>query len=206
MGASVVSVNVSRVRTITHGGKRTRTAIGKQPVRERVTVRALGCDGDAQADPRYHGGPDRAVYAYAEEDYAWWGERLGRALGPGLFGENITLRGIDVSGERWRIGSTVFAVTSPRTPCYKLAMVMDDPHFVKTFGQALRPGAYLRVVHEGEVGIGDTAEIIARPDHALTLAAMAQIVLYDHTRIPEALAVPDLPDYLREWAHKHHTT
>jgi MOSC domain-containing protein YiiM len=207
MTATLESLNVSPVRTAVFNGKSVRTAIGKQPVATRIGVHALGCDGDAQADPRYHGGPDRAVYAYAAEDYDWWSEQLGRPLAPGLFGENLTLRGIDVSGaligERWRIGTTVFAVTSPRMPCSKLALVMGDPLFVKTYGKAMRPGAYLRVVEEGAIATTDHAEVIFRPGHALTLAAMMHIYLYDHARIPEALAVPDLPDYLREWALEH---
>jgi MOSC domain-containing protein YiiM len=207
MRGTIISVNVSPIRTVTHDGKTVRTAIGKKPVSGRVPVDASGCRGDAQANLKFHGGPDRAVYAYASEDYDWWSERLGRPLPPGLFGENLTLSGIDVSGarigERWRIGSAIVAVTSPRLPCASLARVMNDPHFVKTFGAALRPGAYLRVVDDGEIGSGDEATVLSRPDHDLTLATMMHINLFDHARIPEALAVPDLPGYVREWAMEH---
>ena len=207
MPGNVVSVNVSLVRTVVRDRKSVRTAIGKMPVHGPVAVGELGIAGDRQADHRYHGGPDRAVYAYADEDYDWWAHRLGRALAPGRFGENVTLRGIDVSGaligERWRIGSAVVQVTAPRTPCSKLAMVMDDARFVKTFGEALRPGAYLRVIEPGEVAAGDAADVLSRPDHGVTVAAMADIFLFDRTRIPEALAVADLPEYLRAWALEH---
>jgi MOSC domain-containing protein YiiM len=207
MSARVLSVNVARVRTVDHGGKPLRTAIGKQPVTGSVGVHSLSIAGDEQADHRYHGGPERAVYAYASEDYDWWSERVGRALAPGLFGENLTTQGLDISGarigERWRIGSTVVQVTAPRTPCSKLAYVMDDPRFVKAFGAALRPGAYLRVIDAGTVAAGDRVEVVARPEHDLTVAGMANIFLFDRAGIPSALAVPELPDFLREWALEH---
>jgi MOSC domain-containing protein YiiM len=207
MAGTVVSVNVSPVRTRTYGGTSHRTAIGKQPVADRVTIEALGCAGDAQADHRYHGGPERAVYAYAAEDYAWWSERLGRPLSPGIFGENLTLAGIDVTGasigERWRAGSVVFAVTAPRVPCSKLGMAMEDPTFVKAFAEALRPGAYLRVIEGGTIAAGDPVEVIARPAHDISVAAMADIQLFDRARIPDALAISDLPEFLREWALDH---
>jgi MOSC domain-containing protein YiiM len=207
MEASVLSVNVARVRTVDNGGKPLRTAIGKRPVTGSLGVHALSIAGDEQADHRYHGGPERAIYAYACEDYDWWSERVGRPLAPGLFGENLTTRGLDVNGarigERWRIGSAVVQVTAPRTPCSKLAYVMDDPRFVKTFGKALRPGAYLRVIEEGSIAAGDRAEVLSRPDHGLTVAGMANIFLFDHAAIPSALAVPELPDFLREWALEH---
>ena len=101
-----------------------------------------------------------------QEDYIWWEATLGRPLPPGKFGENLTLRGIDVSGaligERWRVGSAVVEVTSPRVPCYKLAMTMDDPAFVKQFARALRPGAYLAVIEEGTVTAGDPVEVVSQ--------------------------------------------
>jgi MOSC domain-containing protein YiiM len=207
MDASVISVNVATVQTVAHNGKPLRTAIGKRPVAGPVDVHALSLAGDQQADHRYHGGPDRAIYAYASEDYDWWSERVGRPLAPGLFGENLTLRGVDVSGarigERWHIGTTVVQVTAPRTPCSKLAYVMDDPLFVKAFGIALRPGAYLRVIERGTIAAGDRAEVLSRPAHELTVAGMANIFLFDRAGIPSALAVPELPDFLREWALEH---
>lgn len=179
------------------------TGILKAPVSGRVRVGGVNLVGDDQADRNAHGGPERAAYAYAAEDYAWWARELGRDLVPGTFGENLTLRGIDVNGarigERWRIGSTIFQVTSPRIPCFKLATVMGDPAFVKRFAQALRPGAYLAIVEPGDVATGDAIDVVATPSHALTLATMTDIYFNDHARIAEML-VPELPGEWREWA------
>lgn len=203
MSGFLVSVNVAGVRTVANGDATVTTGIFKKPVLGRIPLVGVNLSGDEQADRKVHGGPTRVAYAYADEDYRWWMGQLERELPPGIFGENLTVRGIDVSGacvgERWRVGTTMLQVTSPRVPCYKLAMVMDDPTFVKRFAQALRPGAYLSVVEEGEIGAGDTIDVISRPSHGITLATMTHIYFNDHTRRREIL-VPDLPAKWRDWA------
>src|SRR3954452_11906758 len=119
----VLSVNVGQVAEF-HAGRAKRSAIVKAPMAGRAGVRGVNVVGDDQADRRVHGGPEQAVYAYARESYEWWEGELGRELAPGIFGENLTLEGIDVDGavigERWAIGSTLLEVTSPRIPCAKL--------------------------------------------------------------------------------------
>lgn len=203
MSGRVVSVNVSLVASVPHDGKTVVTGIFKKPVAHRIAAVGAALAGDAQADLAVHGGPDRAIYAYAAEDYAWWEASLERVLPPGTFGENLTLRGIDVTralvGERWRVGSTIVRVTSPRVPCYKLAMALGDPHFVRRFGEALRPGAYLAIEAAGDLAAGDEVAILSRPSHALTLEKMTEIYLHDRTRSAEFL-VPELPERWRTWA------
>jgi MOSC domain-containing protein YiiM len=114
------------------------------------------------------------VYAYAREDLDWWGARLDRELGSGTFGENLTTEGLDVTGarvgERWRVGTTLLEVTQPRLPCYKLELRMDRPGFIDEFIDGGRPGAYLRIVEEGEVGAGDRVLIVSRPDDGPSMA------------------------------------
>ena len=149
------------------------TAIDKRPVTGRAAVRALGVDGDEQADLVNHGGIYQAVYAYAREDLDWWERELGRDLRDGMFGENLTLRGIDitgaVTGERWQVGTTVLEVTTPRVPCAKFRSWMGEKGWVKWFAAAERPGAYLRVLEEGEIGAGDQVEVVFRPDDARSI-------------------------------------
>lgn len=204
---TVRSVNVSAVRSVEIGGDAVTTGIFKQPAAGRVPLRGVNLAGDDQADRNAHGGPDRAVYAYAAEDYDWWNAKLGRVLPPGTYGENLTLHGVDVSGarigERWRVGSATLQVTSPRVPCFKLAHVMNDPRFVRAFAQALRPGAYLRVIEEGDIAAGDSVEVVARPDHQLTIAEMARIYFFDRKRIRDMLVAPELTDEWRAWAIEH---
>jgi MOSC domain-containing protein YiiM len=203
----VRSVNASAVRMMPIDGASVATGILKVPVNGRVVVSGVNLAGDEQGDRSVHGGPDRAIYAYAAEDYAWWSDRVGRALAPGTFGENLTLEGIDVTGatigERWRIGSTTVQVTSIRVPCFKLAAVMGDRGFVKDFAQALRPGAYLRILEEGDVAAGDSAAILSRPSHDLTIGEMARLYFFDRSNAGKMLAAPELPESWRTWASEH---
>jgi MOSC domain-containing protein YiiM len=152
------------------------TAIDKRPVDGRLRVRPLGLFGDVQADRKHHGGASKALYAYAEEDAAYWAQELGRPIPAGLFGENLRTGGLDVGGaeigERWRIGEElVVEVTCPREPCATFQRRMKEPHWVKRFSHAGRPGAYLSVVKAGTVGAGDAIEVLSRPGHGVTIAS-----------------------------------
>lgn len=199
----VATVNVGAVRTVRVGGRTVTTAIWKFPVAGRVAVRGVKLAGDDQADRSVHGGPDKAVYAYALEDIEWWSTQRSGELGPGAFGENLTVRGIDVTGARigevWRVGTAVLEVRQPRLPCFKLGIRMGDPTFLKRFADAGRPGAYLAIVEEGDVGAGDHVEVLERPDHEVSVGVFAHAVLRDPRRLPEILAVPGLVDEWTGW-------
>ena len=149
--------------------------------------------GDDKADRSVHGGIDKAVYAYAREDYEWWGTELRtEALRPGTFGENLTVSGFDLDaaevGERWRVGSTLLEVSEPRFPCFKLGIRMRDPRFLKRFAVARRPGTYLRVVGGGDGGGCSRIEVIDRPGHGITIGLFAEAYLGDRGRLVELLA------------------
>jgi MOSC domain-containing protein YiiM len=202
--ARLVSVNVGRPQPVgARRGRIVKSAIGKAPVAGRVRVAGVNLDGDDQADRSVHGGPDKAIYAYATEDIAWWQAELGRELGPGAFGENLTVAGVDVSGaligERWRLGTTELEVCQPRFPCFKLGLRFGDPKMLKRFTQAERPGAYLRIVREGEIGAGDAIEVVDRPAHAVTVALVARAVMIDHALLAGAADAPALPVDLSDW-------
>ncbi len=198
-----VNVGVARQIGVSRRGRPVISAIGKSPVTGRVAVRGVNLAGDDQADRRVHGGPEKAVYAYASEDSAWWATVLGFEVAPGAFGENLTTAGVDVSGavigERWRIGSTELEVCQPRQPCYKLAIAFDDPGMVRRFAQSGRPGAYLRVTREGHLAAGDTVEILARPDHGITIATVARAIVADASLLNFAADAPALPPGLAAW-------
>ena len=200
----LISVNVGRPQQISvRRGRPLMSAIGKAPVEGRVRVAGVNVEGDDQADRRVHGGPDKAVYAYACEDAAFWAGELGRELGPGAFGENLTTEGLEVSGavvgERWRIGGVELEVCQPRLPCNKLALRMGDPRMVKRFAQASRPGAYLRIVREGTLGAGDAIEVISRPSHGVTVRDVSDAILLDEALLAHAASAPELPTELAEW-------
>jgi MOSC domain-containing protein YiiM len=203
--AKVLSVNVGSAREFEYGGRPARSAIWKSPVAGRIAARGVNLAGDDQADRRAHGGPDKAVYAYAIEDARWWEQELGRSLAYGEFGENLTTEGIEVNdalvGERWQIGTTVLEVSEPRIPCWRLGVRMNDKTFPRRFAEALRPGPYLRIVVEGEVGAEDEVRVIDRPDHGLTVRDVFRIYLRDHDEVERLLAVPRMSESWRRWAN-----
>jgi MOSC domain-containing protein YiiM len=185
-------------------GRAVTSAIWKEPVEGRRRLAGVNVDGDDQADRRVHGGPTKAVYSYAAEDYGWWAAQLGAPFDPGMFGENLTLEGIEpeaaVVGERWQVGAAVVRVTEPRIPCYKLGLRMGDAGFVDRFAEAARPGTYLAIEGEGDVGAGDTIELLHRPDHGLTVGTVERAYHGHPERLPELLAVDDLSEGWRKWA------
>jgi len=172
--ALVISVNRGQEADLVIGGRPGRSAIDKRPVAGSVAVGPLGLDGDECADKVDHGGFEQALYVYAREDLDWWTEQLARELPSGTFGENLTTVGIDVSaaliGETWRIGSALVQVTAARIPCMTFKSWLDEPHWVKRFADAGRPGAYLRVLSEGSVQAGNDLTVLSRPDLAVTVA------------------------------------
>jgi MOSC domain-containing protein YiiM len=192
----VRSVNVGPVREVEWRGERVltgiwKTSIGDEPVR----VSGVNLDGDDQADRTVHGGVDKAVYAYAMEDYAHWQAREGIATSPGLFGENLTVEGLDlrdaVVGERWRVGDVLLEVAQPRLPCFKLGIRLEDPRFPKRFLAVARLGAYLRIVEAGTVRAGDAVHVLERPAHGVTLAMLAR-ALREAAIVPTVLAAPEM--------------
>jgi MOSC domain-containing protein YiiM len=171
--ARIVAVSVGRPRTVLWHGREVTSAIWKEPVTGPVRVSGVNLHGDDQADRRVHGGPDKAVYAYAAEDYAWWSEQQGLIAGP-AFGENLTTSGIDLRachiGDRWHVGSAVLEVAQPRQPCFKLGIRMADDMFPGRFAAARRPGAYLRIMEPGDVEAGDPITVVPTGLPAVSIA------------------------------------
>jgi MOSC domain-containing protein YiiM len=215
--ASVLSVNLARVRTNPDPrGQSNLTGIDKVAATGAVMVRApgpmhggvgSGLVGDTIGNQKVHGGDDQAVYAYAREDLDAWEIQLQRKLTHGMFGENLTTSGIDVTqariGERWCIGADglVLEVSAPRTPCRTFQAFLHLNHWIKTFTQAGKPGAYLRVISAGNVRAGDAITVDYRPDHDVTIglvfrARMSEPELLSRLLVADGLSA-ELKDYAR---------
>lgn len=207
--ATLLSVNVGRAAASRYTDTGI-TGIDKRPATEPVALRdpgpgtgMSGAAGDAIGDPRSHGGTDQAVYAYAREDLDHWQAELGRPLTNGVFGENLTTSGLDVSGalvgERWQIGDAcVLEVTSPRIPCRTFAGWLEEQLWVKRFTERGAPGAYLRVISPGTVAAGDEITVLHRPAHLVTIAMMFRALTTDKALQPQLAAAGDaLPEHLR---------
>ncbi|MFI2117018.1 MOSC domain-containing protein [Streptomyces rubiginosohelvolus] len=211
----LLTVNIGRLRPNARtDGPNGLSGIDKRPVEGPVEVRdpgpkgvgGSGLSGDAVSDLRHHGGSDQAVYAFAREDLdAWERELGGRTLTNGVFGENFTTLGLDVSGaligERWRVGADlVLEVTSGRIPCRTFAEHVGEQGWVKRFTQRGVTGAYLRVIEPGTVRAGDPVAIVHRPDHEITAALQFRASTTERTLLPSLLAAGEAlhPEALRK--------
>ena len=176
----LLSVNVGLPREIEWKGKIVRTSIFKKPVAGRVRVSTLNVEGDQQSDLTVHGGPDKAVYAYPSEHFAFWRTELPVTDLPwGVFGENFTTTGLLEEslhiGDRLRVGSAEFVVTQPRMPCFKLGIRFNRSDMVKRFLQSGRTGFYFAVHKEGEVAADDSIEVLERDGHNVPVADIVNL-------------------------------
>jgi MOSC domain-containing protein YiiM len=203
---TVLAVSVGGVRDFDFKGRSAQSAIWKTPVSGRVMARGVNLEGDDQADREAHGGPDKAIYAYAIEDYRWWQKELGRPLEHAEFGENLTTVGIDVTGalvgDRWRVGNALLEVSEPRVPCWRLGVRMDDPTFARRFTEAGRPGTYLRIIEEGDIGADDAIDVVDRPAHDVSIGAVFRIYTRDRHEAVRLLGVDKISDAWKQWAEK----
>ena len=204
--AKLVSINVGTPREFEYKGRTAISAIWKSPVSGRVAAKGVNLEGDDQADREAHGGFDKAIYAYAIEDLQWWVQQIEQDIEHGQFGENFTTQGLDVNGaivgERWEIGSTILEVSEPRIPCWRFGVRMNDKTFPKKFTQALRPGSYLRIIEEGDVGVGDEIKVVEKPKHDLSIQDVFRIYTKDRDEAERILDAEIVSDAWKRWASK----
>jgi len=203
----IVSLNVAKPRLAIYKGATINTGIFKKPVAGRVMLRSLNLDGDRQADLSVHGGPYKAVYAYPSEHYGYWQGELPEVDLPwGMFGENFTTAGFTEDelhvGDRYRIGSATVVVRQPRVPCYKLAAKFQRDDILEKFLLSGRSGFYFSVEQEGEVGEGDSFELVARDDAGVTISEVNRLFVrdkYNRELLQKAIATAALPDSWRDY-------
>jgi MOSC domain-containing protein YiiM len=191
----LISVNVGLPREVAWKGRTASTGIFKEPV------------SDGQADLTVHGGLDKAVYVYPFEHYDYWRSELpDMDLPLGIFGENFTTIGLKEAevniGDRFRIGNLLLMVTQPRMPCYKLGIRFGRPDIVKRFLASRRTGFYFRVLQEGEVGVGDTLELVSRDNHHITVADITQLYVREEDNpdlLQRAAQLEALPQSWRDY-------
>lgn len=214
--AKVLTVNLACPRPNSDKPLMT-TGIDKRPTDDVVDVRApgpmhggrgSGLVGDTIGDPQVHGGDDQAVYAYAREDLDTWQVELDRDLSNGMFGENITTAGLDVTGarigERWRVGSDglLLEVSRPRIPCRTFAAWLGVQGWIKTFTSAAVPGAYLRVISPGTMRAGDPITVVDKPDRDVTVGLVFRALTLEPELLPRLLEADALPEGIKQVARR----
>ena len=207
--AVVLSVNAGSLEQVP--GLRRPSGIRKRPV-DRIEVRdpgpkrgglGSGVVGDEIGSRKHHGGETQAVYAVAREELDRWSGELDRELADGMFGENLTTRGLDVDaaevGEQWRVGETLLEVCGPRVPCATFAKHMGEPRWVRRFTEHGRTGAYLAVREPGAIEPGDAIEVVHRPGHGLTVPMFFRASTGDKELAEVFLRAEILPRIEHEW-------
>lgn len=202
----LLSINVGLPREVEWRGKVVRTSIFKAPVPGRVRVMRLNVEGDQQSDLSVHGGPEKAVYAYPSEHYAFWRNQIAGTDFPwGAFGENLTTEGLLEDrihiGDRFRAGSAEFIVTQPRMPCFKLGIRFNRPDMVKRFLRSGRVGFYLAVAQEGDIGAGDSLDLVSEDNSHITVADVVGLYAADAANqdlLRRASELSALPESWRE--------
>ncbi|MBA2565353.1 MAG: MOSC domain-containing protein [Gemmatimonadetes bacterium] len=182
----VTSVRVGRPRWLGDPDARDRlrrpfrTAFVKEAVEGEVTVGPLGLEGDSQSDRRHHGGPEMAILAYSADHYPAWRQELGLPeMGPGGFGENLTIAGVDETsvciGDTYAVGGARLQVSQPRAPCYNISRRWGRQDLMLRVVQTGRTGWYLRVLAAGPVAAGDLLRLEERPLPGWSVARVARV-------------------------------
>ena len=176
----LLSVQVGRPHARSHPDGQWLSSIYKQAVDTPVALDFLNLQGDEQADLTVHGGPDKAVCTYSADHFAFWQATLGRPeLGPGAFGENFTVSGLDETticlGDVFAIGTVLVEVSQPRSPCWKLGRKWDRLDLPKLVLRAGKTGWYFRVRQPGVVAAGQDIRLVDRPYPSWTIAEVNRV-------------------------------
>ncbi|EGK11400.1 MOSC domain protein [Desmospora sp. 8437] len=203
--ARLLSVQVGKLQVYRTDGKEWISAIAKQAVEGSVFLGKFNLEGDGQADRKHHGGPDKAVLAYAASHYEVWRRQPDLpGIGPGGFGENLTLSDQDEEkvciGDIYQVGEARIQVSQPRLPCWKLDRRWGVEGLARRVGDYGYSGWYLRVLEEGRVAAGQAVELVERSDPRWTVRKVNDI-LHKRDRDPgtirELAAFPPLAESVR---------
>jgi MOSC domain-containing protein YiiM len=201
---AVVAVRVGRVQRQAWNGRELSTAAAKDVVEGPVLVSTTGLAGDEQADTKHHGGTEKALLAYARENYdAWRADGIG--IPQGGFFENLTVTGWPESavhaGDRFRIGEALVQVSQPRRPCTTLSARWAMRELPRLVQQTGRSGYYLRVLEAGQIRAGDPMTLVRRMDGSVSVAEINRVMNVDRNDregIERLLASPELPQKWRD--------
>lgn len=192
------------------GPKGVPSGIDKHPVADPVLAGPLGLAGDAQADTRHHGGPDKAVHAYPAAHLALWAADLPETAAlfrPGGFGENLVVDGATEAdiclGDRWQLGGALLEVSQARQPCWKLNLRFGRTDMVQRVQDSGRSGWYFRVLEPGTMAAGDVARLRSRPHPGWSLTRVSHLLYHDRMNraaLGELAALPGLPETWRRLA------
>jgi MOSC domain-containing protein YiiM len=204
MTATLLSIHTGKVAPLGPEGEPSGFVKHRRDVA--VEVHALGLEGDEQADLSVHGGPDKAVYAYAAAHYPHWATAMpqhAELFAPGVMGENLAISGMDegdiCAGDIHRIGTALLQACQPRQPCFKLGLRFGDPMMVKAMVKNERAGWYYRVVQPGIVRAGDAVTLEERPHPDFAFTRLVTLVYRRNPSRDDLAAMAQMHGLARQW-------
>jgi len=210
MSIRIVSLRVGRPRSFGVAGaadpldRPWTSAIAKEAVDRPLWLSTTGLEGDAVADTRVHGGPEKAVLVGAAAHLPFFRALIGSdAVGPGAFGENLVIEGAteaDVCiGDSFAVGEALVQISQPRQPCWKQARRWRRRELALEIQRSGRTGWYLRVLREGRVAPGDELRLVERPLPGWTVARANEVMHGRPVDREAAAALAALPQLAPNW-------
>jgi MOSC domain-containing protein YiiM len=208
----VISTNICNVpRTFVWNGKEEQTGIFKFPTTEKLFLTKKDVERDSVIDRVHHGGENKACYLFSAEQYHFWKEKYpNHDWNWGMFGENLTITGLDESqiriGNVYKMGSALVQVSQPREPCYKLGIRFGTQEILKQFIDQNHPGTYVKILEEGEVEIGDELQLIQLSENTLTVQEFYELMFLKEKPkdlLQKFMDNPAVPQYKKDRMQKY---
>ena len=207
----IISTNIGKATTFLWNGREEQTGIFKYPTDEPLFLSKMDVLKDTVIDREHHAGINKACYLFPSDRYPYW-----KGMYPelnwdwGMFGENLTVEGLDESimriGDIYKIGNAIVQVSQPREPCYKLGVRFGNAKILKEFIDYGYSGTYVRILEEGKVKNGDELILQKKSENTLTVKECFQIILAkqkDPVLLQKAINNPSLPEYKRDRLKKY---
>lgn len=177
----IISTNIAKPVTITWNNKKITTGIYKKPVSKSIYLGKEGVHGDEVSNKKVHGGEFKACYLFAAEEYEYWKDFYPNLDWTwGMFGENLTVSGLDETeiyiGDIYKVGNALVQITQPREPCFKFGVKFGSQKVIKQFIDNGYPGTYIRILEEGTVKNGDTFKLIEKAKDSITIAQFFNLI------------------------------
>ena len=201
-----ISLFIGGIRPLPDSGRP--TGIYKQPAIGPLTLNSEGFVGDAQADRRVHGGPEKAVHLYPARHYARLAAQFPEAaaqLLPGSLGENISTADLDENdvriGDIWQLGGARLQVCQPRNPCWKIDERFACQGMAAYIADQGLTGWYWRVLTPGRVTPGDVLSLEQAADTFILAEAM-QLWRAHRPPLAELERLAAAPGIASQWKQK----
>ena len=196
----IISTNVGNPTSITWKGEQQETGIYKYPTNNHINLEKENVLNDTVSDRRYHGGIYMACYLFSADYYPYWKNKYPYLSWDwGMFGENLTVEGLDESlikvGSTYKIGTAYVKVTQPREPCFKLGIRFENQDILPEFVAHNHPGLYLQVLESGIVKAGDSMELYEEAVNGFSIQEFYELLYRKHkdnTILKSALASKDV--------------